>query len=342
MSLQYRKRVKVVNGLWLHVSSDSLCPTFEIGGTGVRKLNRRGMEADEISIKDLQDILSHIEGMRVELSSELTQRQETLDSQRKRSKWLRPILSLFFQRKARARLDQMESLEVLQLEEVQAKLDAHGLSFEWSMSSDIVQKYDTVLKTFSDVRLSEVIWNITSSSPVDQFTERSNARRAVGRCPVLFEKGKPRCLLTTDDPYTSVPLLRNGNGEALYLFPGIVMLEGITGLKVLSIKDLTITAGTTRFIETGVVPSDASIAGYSWLRENKDGSPDRRFIDNYQIPKARYGEVQFKGWGLDEEYQFSSKGYGLSFGRSLEALKRSIVWADQNPSQSISESDYQR
>ncbi|MFJ2689173.1 hypothetical protein [Pseudomonas sp. NPDC087336] len=342
MSLQYRKRVKVVNGLWLHVSSDSLCPTFEIAGAGVRKLNRRGMEADEISIKDLQDIFSHIDKMRVALSSELTQRQETLNSQRKRSKWLQPILSLFFQRKATTRLDQMESQEVLQFEEVQAKLDALGLRFEWIMSSDIAQKYDTVLHTFSDVRLSEVIWNITGSSPVDQFTERSNARRAVDRCPVRFYKGKPRCLLISDgDPYASVPQLPNGNGEVLYVFPGVVVLEGPTSLKVLSIKDLTITAGTTRFIETDALPSDASIAGYSWLRENKDGSPDRRFIDNYQIPKARYGEVRFKGWGLDEEYQFSSKGYGLSFGRSLEALKRSIVWADQNPSQSISESDYQ-
>jgi hypothetical protein len=338
MSLQYRKRVKIVNGLWLHVSSNSFCPTFEIAGMGIRSLNRRGMEADEISIKDLQDILSHINKVRAALTNELTQRQVALESQRKRFEWLRPILSFFFQRKAIARLDQAEAQEVLQFKELQAKLDAHGLSLEWSMSSDISQKYETVLKTFSDVKVSEVIWNITCSSPVDQFTERSNSRRAVGRCPVRFEKGKPRCLLTAvDDPYASVPLLPNGNGEALYLFPGIVVLEGITGLKVLSIKDLTITAGTIRFIETDAVPSDTSIAGFSWLRENKDGSPDRRFTDNYQIPKARYGEVQFKGRGLDEEYHFSSEGYGLSFGRSLEALKRSMAWADQNPSLSIPE-----
>lgn len=72
MSLQYRKRVKIVNGLWLHVSSDSLCPTF--AGTGIRNLNRLGMEADEISIKDLQDILNHINKVRVALTNELTQR----------------------------------------------------------------------------------------------------------------------------------------------------------------------------------------------------------------------------------------------------------------------------
>lgn len=96
MSVQYRKRVKIVHGLWLHVSSDCLSPTFEIAGTVVRKLNRRGMEADEINIKDLQDILNHINKARVALTNQLTLHQEALESQRKRSKWLRPILSLFF------------------------------------------------------------------------------------------------------------------------------------------------------------------------------------------------------------------------------------------------------
>ncbi|HHJ1297408.1 MULTISPECIES: hypothetical protein [Pseudomonas] len=331
MSLQYRKRLKVANGQWLHVACSSLPPTLAVARTGVSALNRRGMEPDEIDTKDLQDLIAHISNERVMLAQELTERKAALVSRSMRAEWLRPLLTLLFMRTTKSRLEQHVQQEVANVEELQAKAHAHGMSFEWAVSRDITERYNAVLKTFSDVLLSEVIWNITSSSPVDQLVERSNSYRSVSRRPVGFERGIPQCLTEQHQAPQQVPLLHNANGEALFLYPGFVLLQGAQGLRIFLVKDLTIGTSIIHFAETDTVPRDSSLTGFRWLRENKDGSPDRRFLSNYQIPEARYGEIQIKGGGLDEEFQTSSAGYGRSFGKSLEALQHAVKWAHQNP-----------
>ena len=331
MSLPYRKRLKVANGQWLHVSCSSLPPALAVARTGVSSLNRRGMEPDEIDTKDLQDLIAHSSNERVMLAQALTERKAALVSRSMRTEWLRPLLTLLFMRKTKDRLEQDVREEIENVEEIQTKVNAHGMSFEWAVSQDIADRYDLMLKTFSDVLLSEVIWNITSSSPVDQLVERSNAYRSVSRSPVRFERGIPQCLSEQHQDSQKVPQLHNANGEALFLYPGFVLLQGAQGLRVFLVKDLNIGTRIIHFAETDAVPRDSSLAGFRWLRENKDGSPDRRFLSNYQIPEARYGEIKIKGGGMDEEFQISSAGYGRSFGKALEALQHAVKWAHQNP-----------
>mgnify|MGYP000064512520 CR=1 FL=1 len=335
MSAQYQRRVKIVEGVWLHVSSESLSPTFEIPRTAIAKLNRRGLIDDEISIEDLQDILNHLIKERAFLTEEFLRRQEKLRLLSNRAKWRRPILTLLLQHRARTRLDQAIAQEQAEIGESYSQIEACGMRLKWSMSSGVSHKYETVLQTFTDAALCEMIWNVTDSSVVDQFTERSNASRAISRYSIRLEKGQPQGVLNDDDGSAAVPSLRNGRNERLYLFPGIAVLEGVDGSNIWSMKDLVITPGVTRFVEDEILPRDTTIVGYSWSRENKDGSPDRRFGDNRQIPNVRYGQLQLNGWGLSAEYLFSSDGYGRAFGRSLEALKASIIWESQNRSLTI-------
>ncbi len=50
----------------------------------------------------------------------------------------------------------------------------------------------------------------------------------------------------------------------------------------------------TRFLETelgsAALASDAKVVGQTWLYLNKDGSPDRRYTNNRQVPIVEYGE----------------------------------------------------
>ncbi|WJN52553.1 hypothetical protein [Pseudomonas asiatica] len=326
MSLQHRRRVKIVNGLSLHLSCNTLFPALEVAASGLTALQRRGMESDEITIKNLQDLISQVYQERITLTEELNQREQALKARDKRAAWLRPIFSTFFLRGRKDRLDRLIAHEQELVAGVQDRIKGLGLELHWTLTQDIADQYITVLKTFSDVRLSDMIWSICSSSAVNQLTERSNVSRSVVRCPVRFEDSAPQWL--TGNP--TLPLLRTASGAALYLLPGIVLLENFAEFKVFSMKELVIESGKTRFLETESVPRDATLAGYSWLRENKDGSPDRRFIDNYQIPTTRYAEIRIKGWGINEEFQFSNAGYGQSFGSSLIALKHAVSWASQN------------
>lgn len=54
-------------------------------------------------------------------------------------------------------------------------------------------------------------------------------------------------------------------------------------------SDLHVQWGSTPFIESEHVPSDATIVGQTWQYANKDGGPDRRFSYNRQLPIVSYG-----------------------------------------------------
>jgi len=82
----------------------------------------------------------------------------------------------------------------------------------------------------------------------------------------------------------------------------------------------------TRFIEDGTVPSDAQIVGQAWAKSNKDGTPDRRFRDNYQIPVVLYGSLKFMSpTGLQEEFQVSNAELGERFSKSWHAFQVSLA-----------------
>ncbi len=85
--------------------------------------------------------------------------------------------------------------------------------------------------------------------------------------------------------------------------------------------------GEVRFNETDNIPSDSKQIGTTWFKVNKNGTPDRRFKDNYQIPIVRYGDLVLKTQnGLFEEYQFSnfelSQEFAVTFLNYLQELKK--------------------
>ena len=49
--------------------------------------------------------------------------------------------------------------------------------------------------------------------------------------------------------------------------------------------------GTINFVETDPVPKDAKIIRNTWLKVNKDGTPDKRFKGNRQVPVCEYGQI---------------------------------------------------
>ena len=62
------------------------------------------------------------------------------------------------------------------------------------------------------------------------------------------------------------------------------------------------------FIENEKVPNDAIIVGHTWLYVNNDGSPDRRFKNNRQLPICGYGKLMIKSKsGLNVILIFSNR-----------------------------------
>jgi hypothetical protein len=80
-----------------------------------------------------------------------------------------------------------------------------------------------------------------------------------------------------------------------------------------------------RFTETNPVPADAKVIDHTWAKCNKDGSPDRRFSGNYQIPVAGYGELRVTSdTGLNEMYLTSNMEKASRFAEAFSAYKRAL------------------
>jgi hypothetical protein len=127
-----------------------------------------------------------------------------------------------------------------------------------------------------------------------------------------------------------IPLcFKNANGADLYFYPGfIIMYDSKERFGIIGLSELEFFHGPVRFVETGKVPGDSKIIDKTWAKVNKNGTPDKRFKDNYQIPIVRYGSVTLKTKnGLHEEYEFSNYEASEAFGHALSnfiAAVRSI------------------
>ena len=70
----------------------------------------------------------------------------------------------------------------------------------------------------------------------------------------------------------------------------------------------------TEFVETEVTPKDAEHIRSVWEKSNKDGSRDKRYSENKQLPVMGYGEITLSSeTGIHEKYMFSNASSAKSF-----------------------------
>jgi len=67
------------------------------------------------------------------------------------------------------------------------------------------------------------------------------------------------------------------------------------------------------------------VIGQTWKKANKDGSPDRRFNNNYQIPAVAYGTIRINSkTGLNEEYLISNPNATQAFAKAFALFSEMI------------------
>lgn len=119
----------------------------------------------------------------------------------------------------------------------------------------------------------------------------------------------------------------NANGDDILLYPGVAVIPRADGaFALIDLRELQISAEPRGFHEEDGVPNDASIAGHTWAKTNKNGSPDRRFKDNYQIPICIYGNITFHSQtGVTEEYMVSNADAAQAFAEAVKRYQLSLT-----------------
>lgn len=160
------------------------------------------------------------------------------------------------------------------------------------------------------------IWDTVGQRNTNRVAERTTATRVVERKPVTFKLG--RCELIESE--WKVPHLENANGGDIYFYPAFALyFVSSDNFALLEYKDIDLQFSMSRFIEEETLPGDATIVGQTWAKANKDGSPDKRFNGNYQIPITQYGKISItSATGMNEEYLFSSAERAQAFATALK------------------------
>ena len=204
------------------------------------------------------------------------------------------------------------------------EIDNCYVKLDIDFEPEIKQKYNRMVDAFKKLTTCHKIWDITGSHFQDRVAARSSASTIVNKRNVTFE------LKSLPDVKSDFEVLyfQNANGADLFFYPSfIIMYSTRSTFAIVGLDEINLQHSYVRFTETGTVPRDSKVIDRTWAKVNKNGTPDKRFKGNYQIPIVRYGEILLQtNTGLNEEYEFSNyeftEEFGLAFKDYQAAFKR--------------------
>ena len=264
-----------------------------------------------------------------ELRKELAKRRNTLDRAAGHLQWAQSLIIRLFTAKSIPRLVDAANNANDELEETQAHLDGCFVEVDYAFDDASRATYAALVRSFEALRTAQRIWDVTATAAVDRVAQRTTASSALTRKPVAFD------FATSDIIRSQHRAMRLGTatGRDIQIFPGFAMMRDAgRDFALIEYSHLECHLAQSNFIEEEFVPPDAEQVGSTWKRANKDGSRDRRFNDNYQIPILRYGALVFSSpTGLAEAFQISNYGKAADFAHALGAHKRSLANLNNGP-----------
>jgi len=347
MSFRFRKRIKIIPGIYLNVSKSGISTTvgprgatvsisnrgsylnLGIPGTGIsyRQKIEQGKatppssnlglvsnpvqshmgpviqqdfffdKSKTINVNISNDNLVHIKtsiiDSRVEMLDIIEKGQavattlKNLKRRRKnKSSW---VGRLFGSQDAITSLDKQIEDQEAYAEELSQQYDEAKVVIGINSDPEISDQYKRLKKAYEALLGASKTWDITSKAV--NPAHKSSAHNVVERKEVKFKYGDLDFIYTEFDPF----LLENANGSDIYIFPGFIVQVTKSGnITITDFSDIQFTFYKQQFVEeTYAMPKDAEVIDHTWAKVNKDGSPDRRFTGNYQIPVVHYGAFEF-------------------------------------------------
>jgi len=271
----------------------------------------------------LRRLITDTYNERETLTAELA--RATLESHSASSRyqsWDRGFLMKRIRREAFAARKEAADTAAAKLEELQQQLRLTTLATDITLDREQAEPYYQMRDDFVALSGCQKIWNVLADRAIDRVAERSTASISISREQVSFSLDS--CDLIEWEQ--KLPHLSNLTGGDMYVYPGFILYRASKqSFALIDSRDVTLTFVPTKFGETEAVPSDTEIVGHVWAKANKDGSRDRRFNGNHQIPLANYGTLLLTSPdGLDVRYMCSNARGAEQFAKSWGAFRMSF------------------
>jgi hypothetical protein len=323
-----RQRVVEPAGVWSTPERPARAPIYSPGVASIPGTEVEVKSADvgtltTPGLDELKHLIIEATSRHAELQSELDQKTKALNRARRKLQWAEfPIIRLFTANIIPRLVEQANDASD-EADDTKSNLEGCFVEVDFAFDDATRASYDELVHAFENLKTAQRIWDITATAAVDQVRQRTTAFNAITRVPVRFDFASPEIIRS------KYPAMRLGNvgGRDLQIYPGFVMMrEGTRDFALIEFPQMDCQLAQSNYIEEESVPSDSVQIGTTWKRANKDGSRDRRFNDNYQIPIMRYGALAFSSpTGLAEVYQISSYDKAALFTQAVAAHKRALA-----------------
>lgn len=145
-------------------------------------------------------------------------------------------------------------------------------------------------------------WQVLTETYNSNTKVHAGAGRSLNRVPCTIKKTSPYYLKTNVD-LIQIKLKK----EILLILPDKVFIIRGTKVGAVNYDDLQIQVSSINFVESEPVPKDAQVIGQTWQFVNKNGTPDKRYKDNRQLPICLYGVVKLRSAsGINVEMHVSN------------------------------------
>jgi hypothetical protein len=189
----------------------------------------------------------------------------------------------------------------------------------YNLEVEAAEQYERLTQAFDRLMSCSGKWHIAAGGKVqDIHTWKRNAGAStlLDRKETVLGYGLPKVLRCNVTP----PSLKVGR-QFLYFLPDVLLVVDGPVIGAVSYQNLELRWQASNFIEEQSVPRDTRVLYHTWRHPNKNGGPDRRFANNYQIPVCEYESLYLaSGSGLNELVQFSCTGVCEPFARAISLL----------------------
>ena len=203
----------------------------------------------------------------------------------------------------------------------------------YDISPEVENEIQLFFRTFNEMFECHTAWYLTSKEKVDVVKYQAGASWLVKRTRLRVRYKTPPMLKTN----ILVPCLTSRKCK-FYFLPDRVLVQKHAAVSVVRYANIQITQRNTKFIEDLAIPSDSKNAGRTWRFVNFDGTPDKRFKYNHELPILLYSELHIKNKsGLNEVILFSRPNAGLQLQEAMKtySLNTFLDELEQTSSKSI-------
>ena len=208
---------------------------------------------------------------------------------------------------------------------LQDNLAASTISVDFDMSTEVAGPHRAMQDCFEQMMRSNMSWRITYQQGIDRVRARSMSKEVWARITTSFRRQADPLVRTSEAPLALDAL---GGRATAYFYPGFVLVISGAGREfaLIDLTELEIRAKCTHFTETEIVPNDSVLHRKVWAKSNKNGSRDRRFANNRELPVMEYGDLSITSpGGLNEHYMVSRPQPVLGFAAASAELKRILM-----------------